>query len=110
MEDEKMARLFRWLLVVSAFLVWLPASSSAQTPDPNFYYRLSTQFRGTNMPLDVFNGGPKNNMTHLQRLQNVTGQFWKFSPTGDGPYRMTTLLRGANMCLDIFNGGTTNNQ
>jgi len=27
--------------------------SSAQTPDSNFYYRLSTQFRGTNMPLDV---------------------------------------------------------
>ena len=33
------------------------AAAQAQNPDPNYYYKLSTQFRGTGMPLDVFNGG-----------------------------------------------------
>src|SRR5262249_55123743 len=44
--------------------------SFAQVPDPNTYYRLSTEFRGTDSVLDVFNGGPQNNLTHLAPFQN----------------------------------------
>jgi hypothetical protein len=78
--------------------------------DPNFYYRLSTQFRGADMSLDVFDGRPKNNMTHLERFHDVSGQYWKFLPTGDGSYQLTTMFRGSDMCLDIFNGGPDDNQ
>jgi hypothetical protein len=53
--------------------------------DPNFYYRLSTQLRGADMSLDVFDGGSKNNMTHLERcfraiLEVFAGRPW-FLPT-----------------------------
>jgi hypothetical protein len=78
--------------------------------DQNFYYKLSTQFRGIEWKLDVFNGGPKNNMTRLEPDQNVSGQFWRFIKNADGTFRLSTQFRGPNMCLDIFNGGPNNNQ
>jgi hypothetical protein len=109
MEKNQMSILMQRLLI-PGLLLWCATSSWAQAPDPDFYYRLSTQFRGTDMSLDVFNGGPKNNMTRLERFQDVSGQYWRFIPTGDGFYRLTTMFRGADMCLDIFNGGPNDNQ
>jgi Ricin-type beta-trefoil lectin domain len=91
-------------------LAWLVTPASAQSIDPIFYYKLSTQFRGLGMKLDVFNGGPKNNSTRLEPDQDVSGQFWRFVGNGDGTFRLSTLFRGPNMCLDIFNGGPKNNQ
>ena len=88
----------------------LPAPTLAQAIDQKFYYKLSTQFRGGAMKLDVFNGGPKNNLTRLQRDQDVSGQLWRFVGNPDGTYRLTTMFRGSRMCLDIFNGGPNNNQ
>ena len=32
-------------------LLVLPTPSLAQSPDPNFYYKLSTQFRGSGMQM-----------------------------------------------------------
>jgi hypothetical protein len=84
--------------------------AAAQTIDPDFYYKLSTQFRGIQMKLDVFDGGPKNNLTWLQPEQNVSGQFWRFRKNADGTFRLSTLFRGPDMCLDIFNGGPNDNQ
>jgi hypothetical protein len=97
------------LLLSSSGLAAL-SPASAQSLDPNLFHRMSTQFRGSDMSLDVFNGGPKNNMTHLARFQDVSGQYWKFTPTADGWFRITTMFRGARMCLDIFNGGPNNNE
>ena len=96
--------------VIAVFLAWDPAPSSAQSMDQSFYYKLSTQFRGNGMKLDVFNGGPKNNLTRLESDQDVSGQFWRFVGNGDGTFRLSTLFRGPGMCLDIFNGGANNNQ
>jgi hypothetical protein len=62
------------------------------------------------MKLDVFNGGPKNNLTRLEPDQDVSGQFWRFVGSADGTFRLMTLFRGRGMCLDIFNGGPNNNQ
>lgn len=79
--------------------------------DTGYYYRLTTQFRGDDMCLDVFNGGPMNNMTHLVKCANYSGQFWRFTgPDAGGWYRLSTEFRGPGMCLDIFNGGQYNNQ
>lgn len=83
----------------------------ASGPDTGYYYRLTTQFRGDGMCLDVFNGGPMNNMTHLVQCANYSGQFWRFTgPDANGSYRLSTEFRGPGMCLDIFNGGQYNNQ
>src|SRR5713226_5723907 len=96
--------------VVTVLVACLSAPASAQYIDQSFYYKLSTQFRGDGMKLDVFNGGPKNNLTRLEPDQDVSGQFWRFAGNGNGTFRLSTLFRGPNMCLDIFNGGPKNNQ
>jgi hypothetical protein len=68
-----------WLLpAVAGLVAWLSIPASAQSVDPSFYYKPSTQFRGNGMKLDVFNGGPKNNLTRLEPDQDVSGQFWRF--------------------------------
>jgi hypothetical protein len=97
----------RLILVLAVLLAWLSAPTSAQSVDQSFYYKLSTQFRGNGMKLDVFNGGPKNNLTRLEPDQDVSGQFWRFVGNADGTFRLSTLFRGRGMCLDIFNGGQT---
>ena len=96
--------------VIALFLAWVPAPALAQSIDQSFYYKLSTEFRGIGMKLDVFNGGPKNNLTRLESDQDVTGQFWRLMGNGDGTFRLSAKFRGADMCLDIFNGGPNNNQ
>jgi ricin-type beta-trefoil lectin protein len=99
----------RWTQGV-VVLAWLLTPAGAQSIDQSFYYKLSTQFRGDGMKLDVINGGPKNNLTRLEPDQDVTGQFWRFVGDSDGTFRLSTLFRGPGMCLDIFNGGPKNNQ
>ncbi|MGQ3356188.1 MAG: RICIN domain-containing protein [Phreatobacter sp.] len=94
-----MRPLFPATLCLTLAVLAVPAL--AQSPDPGNYYKLSTQFRGTGMPMDVFNGGPRNNQARLDRDQDVSGQNWRFIPTGDGSWRLTTEFRGARMCLDI---------
>jgi hypothetical protein len=100
----------RLVPAIAGLLAWLLTPTSAQSVDQSFYYKLSTQFRGNGMKLDVFNGGPKNNLTRLEPDQDVSGQFWRFVGNGDGTFRLSTLFRGPDMCLDIFNGGANNNQ
>jgi len=79
----------------------LVTPAQAQGPGSDFYYKLTTQFRGTGMPMDVFNGGARNNQAHLDDDQDVSGQNWRFVPAGDGSYRLSTEFRGPNMCLDV---------
>jgi Ricin-type beta-trefoil lectin domain len=100
----------RFGLVIAASIAWIPASASAQSIDQSFYYKLSTEFRGASMNLDVFNGGPKNNLIRLEPDQDVSGQYWRLKSNGDGTFRLLTMFRGTDMCLDIYNGGTKNNQ
>jgi hypothetical protein len=92
---------------IAMLLALVPSASFAQSIDQSFHYKLSTQFRGEGMKLDVFNGGPKNNLTRLEPDQDVSGQFWRFAGNGDDTFRLSTLFRGSGMCLDIFNGGLT---
>jgi Ricin-type beta-trefoil lectin domain len=96
--------------VIAGFIACVPAPALAQSIDQSFYYKLSTDFRGTQMNLDVFNGGPKNNLTRLEPDQDVSGQFWRLKGNGDGTFRLLTMFRGSEMCLDVFNGGPNNNQ
>lgn len=86
---------------VALMLIWLPTATSAQSIDQNVYYKLSTQFRGSGMKLDVFNGGPKNNLTRLETDQDVSRQFWKFAANDDGTFRLSTLFV-APTCASTF--------
>jgi len=78
--------------------------------DLNYYYRLSTMFRGGKINLDIYNGGEYNNMPHLTNEENYSGQYWSIEPSKDsGYYRLSTMFRGLEMCLDVYNGGKYNN-
>ena len=96
--------------MIALFLAWVPSPTLAQSLDQGFYYKLSTEFRGVGMKLDVLNEGAKNDMTQLQPDQDASGQLWRFVGNGDGTFRLSTLFRGPEMCLDTFNGGPNNNQ
>ncbi len=90
-------------------------AADAATFKPNVYYKLSTQFRGPGMCLDVYNNGAKNNLTHLAQCGNYTGQYWNISWVstsrgGTELYRLTTQFRGKNKCLDVVPNGPRNNQ
>jgi hypothetical protein len=47
-------------------------------------YRMTTEFRGPNMCLDVVNGGRDNNDTQLTSCGNYSGQIWTVRPTRIG--------------------------
>ena len=63
-----------------------PASAYAQSIDQGLYYKLSTELRGSEMKLDIINGGPKDNLTQLEPDQDVSGQFWRFMGNADGTF------------------------
>lgn len=78
--------------------------------DPNFWYRLTTQWQGDDRSLDIVNDGKNNNQPILAKTGNYTGQYWKFTPLGKGFYRMTTSWQGDDKSLDIVNDGKNNNK
>jgi hypothetical protein len=45
--------------VMAVLLASITTPALAQSVDESFYYKLSTEFRGAGMKLDVFNGGPE---------------------------------------------------
>lgn len=96
--------------LAAAVVAVFACAGSALAVDTGVYYRLSTEFRGPAMNLDVYNGGPKNDMTHLARQGDFSGQYWRLLDAGNGFYRLTTMFRGKNKCLDVYNGGARNNQ
>ena len=101
-------------ILLAALAVGMAGPAIAATFKPNVYYRLTTQFRGPGMCLDVYNEGEKNNLTHLSQCGNYTGQYWNISwvqSASDGTelYRLTTQFRGKSKCLDVVNGGPNDN-
>ncbi|PHP68558.1 hypothetical protein CSC94_00680 [Zhengella mangrovi] len=100
----------RMIATAAAGLLAMMTAVQAQPVVDGIYYTLSTEFRGPDMRLDVVNGGPLDNLTHLVPAEDVSGQYWHFIDEGNGYYRLTTMFRGEDMCLDVFNGGDRNNQ
>jgi hypothetical protein len=103
-------RVFSGMLLLAALSCALAPAARAADFFADTYYRLSTEFRGADMCLDVYNGGQKNNLLRLDNCQNVSGQSWVITQERDGYYRLTTQFRGDNMCLDVVNGGENNNR
>ena len=60
--------------LATALLLLLAAPASAF--DTSVFYKLSTDFRGPGMQLDIANGGAMNNFSHLAPAGNYSGQYW----------------------------------
>ncbi|WP_183513403.1 RICIN domain-containing protein [Methylobacterium brachythecii] len=98
-----MNRIVSSLTAAAMFL--LGAAGASQASD---YRRLTTQWKGPGMSLDIVNGGARNNFAQIAKTEDVTGQSWKMT-NSDGWLHLTTEFRGAKMCLDVENGGDMNN-
>ena len=97
-------RVFALAALALALMALDIPQAAAQNIDQHFYYKLSTQFRGSGWKLDVFaDGGPKGDLTRLAPNQDRPGQYWQLRKNADGTFRLSTQFRGPGMCLDIFN-------
>jgi len=101
---------FSLFLIFGVFLLFPTKNIHSQNIDPNFYYRLTTQWQGEGKSLDVLNDGKDNNKLILNKTGEYTGQFWKLTPVGNGYYRITCQWQGDGKSLDIVNDGKNNNQ
>lgn len=101
----KISRLLLAVVAASAFSY----KAHAQI-DSEYYYTLTTQFRGSGMKLDVYNGGAKNHFAHLSD-GNKTGHYWHLgTPDADGWFYVANRFTREGLCLDVVNGGPDNNQ
>ncbi|RKH59605.1 hypothetical protein D7V93_14675 [Corallococcus llansteffanensis] len=66
--------------------------------DSRCYYRLTTQWRGDGLSLDIINDG-KNNTPILAKTAMVPGQLWKLLPEANGAHRLVTQWRGKGLSL-----------
>lgn len=94
-------------IVIASLVLTGKAVAQSVPIDTTFYYRLTTLWQGKGKSLGVINDGT-NNMLQLEASDNVTGQYWKFTPLGDGYYRLTTAWLGGSKSLDVVNDGASN--
>jgi len=82
-----------------------------QDPNPAVFYRLTNQFQGPGLSLDVINDGNNNRMI-MAPTGLFTGQYWRFTPAPElpGTYRISCQWQGPNLPMDVINGGPDNNQ
>lgn len=108
MKSRKCPSLFKhYLLLFFCLSGFNWALVQAQSIEPNTYYRLTTQWQGDGKSLDVINDGT-NNRIHLAQTGDYSGQYWKFTPSGNDYYRVTTQWLGDGKSLDVVNDGRNN--
>ena len=98
-----MKNLFFAVFCLCAF-VQTTTAQDANLFDPTKWYRLTTQFQGDGKSLDVINDANKDKLT-LAKTGNFSGQFWKFTPLGNGWHRVTSQFQGDAKSLDVINDG-----
>jgi len=95
-------------ILCAAVVLLVSASVSQAQFETDSLYRLTTQWQGRKMSLDIVNDGQNNNQPILAKSEKVSGQMWKITPLGDGYYRLTTEWQGPDKSLDIINDDTDN--
>ncbi|MCI2229679.1 hypothetical protein MC378_10925 [Polaribacter sp. MSW13] len=95
------------LIVIMIFSIFTSHSQSRTSFDENQYYRLTSQWRGSGLSLDILNSGKKNQPI-LAKTANVSGQFWKIKKVGINTYTLSTQWRGSNKILDCVQGPNKN--
>lgn len=81
------------------------AASSPGNQIPTGYFRMQSQFlEASNRCLEsnrIAPGYALGGASFMDTCQQVSGQFWKALPIGNGYYRLTSMfLEGENMCLE----------
>lgn len=84
-------------LVFLWVLLFVPASGWAQEPDPNMWYRLSSQFLGDAYSLESGEPGAGARMTSTE---NVSGQYWRFVAAGNGYHWLLSRFCGGAYALE----------
>ena len=87
-----------WIAAVAVLVLGTTAAQAAPV-------KITTQWKGAAMPLDVVNGGEFDNFAHLAPAADVSGQLWTMRPESGGTFRLTTEFRGKDLCLDVIDGG-----
>ena len=73
--------------------------AQAQWPDPNVYYKIKSRWGSC---LDM----RRINRAKVGSCADVSREYWRFTPMGNGFFHLTTLAWGRGMCLDV--GGADN--
>lgn len=81
------------------------AAGRAETIDPSFYYRLTTQWQGDGKALDAHYDGRDQNRPLLSQTRTDFDQLWKITPAGDGFWRLSSLELGEGMALGLDQAG-----
>lgn len=93
-------------ILVIGLLASAPALAQSTRPPPAFNF--TTQFRGKDVCLDVYDGGPKNNRARMTKCAGLPGQAWltvRAGAAANGAYHLTNQLRGPDMCLAVIEKG-----
>ncbi|RYO85208.1 hypothetical protein DL766_007005 [Monosporascus sp. MC13-8B] len=77
--------------------------------DPNVWYRLTNNYLGRSIALDVKNDGGANSEGLLKMAPSGRnfGQFWQFIPQSPGVFKLRTKFLGPNMMLDVYGNDKT---
>jgi M6 family metalloprotease-like protein len=97
----KCSQMFALALGLSAALS--NSQVRAQSIDPTRWYRLSNLFLGDGRSLDTYGGDV--NEPYMGATGDLTGQYWKLTPLGDGYYRVTNDFLGDCRALDTYADG-----
>ena len=102
------------MYLTSALALLILISSPALTTiipgtdiDTDYYYRLTTMFKGDGQSLDVVNDATDDKV-RLAKTGHFSGQYWRFIPHGDNSYRMTTQWKGTGKSLGVLIDGKDN--
>ena len=71
-----------WIAAVAVLVLGTTAAQAAPV-------KITTQWKGAAMPLDVVNGGEFDNFAHLAPAADVSGQLWTMRPESGGTFRLT---------------------
>ena len=64
-------------------------------------YRISCQWRGLNLPIDIVGSGPEINAAVLAPIGAFAGQYWRLTEIAEAPgsVALSTVYRGRNLAL-----------
>ena len=100
------ANVFIFAFLMALFItqfISLPSAAADEATDPidtNQWYRLTNMFLGTGFALETYSGAT--NDLFMGDSGNYSGQYWKFTPAGDGYYFLTSMAYGDGRFLDTY--------
>ena len=76
------------------------SNTSSCFVENNTWYRLTNRYIGTSKALDTYSDTHGLHMSST--INNYSGQYWNFTPLGDGYYRLSNKYIGTSKALDTY--------